>query len=190
MGVGGQRHVPAVLPPGKIRYPLYRRLGGPQGRSGRVWKISPLPGFDPQTVQPVQSRYTDCAIPATLVLLSNLILVYVGYVMHIILTQYLHSRPLWLCIQKVPRSNLGSEFWRFFGISYVLRREMQTGIWWGKITERGHLHRNQDDDIMERKEIRREGVKWFHLTQDMDKGRAPVKCNETLGFMNCEQFIC
>jgi len=48
----------------EIRYPLYRRLGGPQGRSGRVWKISPLPEFDPQTFQPVASRYTDWAIPA------------------------------------------------------------------------------------------------------------------------------
>ena len=28
---------------GKTRYPLYRRLGGPQGRSGRVQKISPPP---------------------------------------------------------------------------------------------------------------------------------------------------
>ena len=28
------------LPPGKNQYPLYRRLGGPQGRSGQVWKIS------------------------------------------------------------------------------------------------------------------------------------------------------
>jgi hypothetical protein len=27
--VGGQRHTPAALPPGKTRYPLYRRLGGP-----------------------------------------------------------------------------------------------------------------------------------------------------------------
>jgi len=45
--VGGQRHAPAALPPGKTRYPLYRRLGGPQGRSGRETKISPLPGFDP-----------------------------------------------------------------------------------------------------------------------------------------------
>jgi len=26
MGVGGQRHAPAVLSPGKTRYPLYRRL--------------------------------------------------------------------------------------------------------------------------------------------------------------------
>src|SRR5215471_6922191 len=49
------------LPPGKTRYPLYRRLGEPQGRSGQVRKISPSPGFDPRTVQPVASRYTDYA---------------------------------------------------------------------------------------------------------------------------------
>jgi hypothetical protein len=47
------------LPLGKTRYPLYRRLGGPQSQSGQVWKISPPPGFDPQTVQPVASCYTD-----------------------------------------------------------------------------------------------------------------------------------
>ena len=38
-------------------------VGGPQGRSGRVRKISPLQGFDSRTVQPVASRYTDWAIP-------------------------------------------------------------------------------------------------------------------------------
>jgi hypothetical protein len=65
-GVGGQNHDPDTLPAGKTRYPLYRRLGGPQGRSGRVRKISPPPsGYDPRTVQPVGSRYTDWAIPAT-----------------------------------------------------------------------------------------------------------------------------
>ena len=42
------------LPPGKTRYPLYRRLGGPQGRSGRR-KTSPhwdsIPGLSsPQSV--------------------------------------------------------------------------------------------------------------------------------------------
>ena len=58
-GVGGQRHTPAALPWGKSRLSLYRRLGGPQGRSGRVQKISPPPGFNPGTVQPVASRYTD-----------------------------------------------------------------------------------------------------------------------------------
>jgi hypothetical protein len=63
-GVGGKRHAPTALPPGDIRYPLYSRLGGTQGRSGRVQKISPLPGFDPRTVQPVASRYTNLAIPA------------------------------------------------------------------------------------------------------------------------------
>ena len=44
----------------ETRYPLYRRLDGPQGRSGRVRKMSPPPGFDPRTVQSVASRYTDC----------------------------------------------------------------------------------------------------------------------------------
>jgi len=63
-GVGGQRHAAAVLPLGKTRYPLYRKLGGPQGRSGQVRKISPPPGFDPRTVQSDASRYTDRAIPA------------------------------------------------------------------------------------------------------------------------------
>jgi hypothetical protein len=60
-GVGGQRHAPAALPPGKTWYPLYRRLGRPQDRSGQVRKISPPPGFDPRTVQPAASRYTDWA---------------------------------------------------------------------------------------------------------------------------------
>jgi hypothetical protein len=64
MGVGGQHHAPATLFPGKTPYALYRMLCGPQGRSGQVWKMLPLPGFDPWTVQPVASRYTDCAIPA------------------------------------------------------------------------------------------------------------------------------
>jgi hypothetical protein len=64
MGVDGQRHAPAALPPGMTQYPLYRRLGRSQGRSGRVLKVSPPPGFDPRTVQLVASRYTDWAISA------------------------------------------------------------------------------------------------------------------------------
>ena len=47
------------FPPGKARYPLYRRLGGPHGRSGLVRKISLPPGFDPRAVQSLASRYTD-----------------------------------------------------------------------------------------------------------------------------------
>ena len=37
----------------------------PRGRSGQVRKISPPPGFDPRTVQPVASRYTDYATRPT-----------------------------------------------------------------------------------------------------------------------------
>ena len=61
---GDQRHAPATLPPRKTRYLLYRRLGGPQGRSERVREISPPSDFDPRTVQSVASRYTDWAIAA------------------------------------------------------------------------------------------------------------------------------
>jgi hypothetical protein len=48
--------VKATHRPGKTRYPLYRKLGGPKERSGQVRKFSPLPGFDPRTVQPIASR--------------------------------------------------------------------------------------------------------------------------------------
>jgi hypothetical protein len=61
MGVGGQRHAPATLLPGT------RCTGGWVGPRGVLdgWgKISPLLGFDPRTVQPIESRYMDYAIPA------------------------------------------------------------------------------------------------------------------------------
>jgi len=45
------------LPPGKTQYPLYKRLGGSQCQSGQVQKISPPPGFDPRTDQPIASRH-------------------------------------------------------------------------------------------------------------------------------------
>jgi len=53
-----------TFPPGKTRYPFYRRLGRPQGRSGRA--ESPVPtGILSRTVQPVVSRYTDWATRPT-----------------------------------------------------------------------------------------------------------------------------
>jgi len=66
MRVFGQRHARVALPPtGNTRYPLCNRLGGPQGQSVRVQKISPSPGFDSRPVLPVASRYTDYPVPAT-----------------------------------------------------------------------------------------------------------------------------
>jgi hypothetical protein len=55
---------PGRVPLGMTRYPLHRRMGGPQVRSGRVRKISPPPAFDPRTIQPGASRSTGYAIPA------------------------------------------------------------------------------------------------------------------------------
>ena len=37
---------------------------GPRAGLDRCGKSRPLPGFDPRTVQPVASRYTDWDIPA------------------------------------------------------------------------------------------------------------------------------
>jgi len=65
---------PGRFTPEKDSVPIYRRLGGPQGRSGRVRKISPTPGFDPRTDQPVESRYTDWAIPAHIIIIIIIML--------------------------------------------------------------------------------------------------------------------
>jgi hypothetical protein len=45
----------------EIRYPLYRRLDGTQGPSGRVRKNAPPPGFDPPTVQLAASQMNLCS---------------------------------------------------------------------------------------------------------------------------------
>ena len=47
-----------TLPPGKTRYPFYRRLGGSQARSGRAENLVPT-GIRSRTVQPVVGCYTD-----------------------------------------------------------------------------------------------------------------------------------
>ena len=66
MGVGGQRHAPVALPPGKDPVPIVQEAGW---ASGPVWtgaeNLAPPPGFDPRPVQSVASRYTDWAIPSS-----------------------------------------------------------------------------------------------------------------------------
>jgi len=51
-------HTGRNLPPGKTRYPFYRRLGGPQGQSGPAENLVPT-GIRSRTVQLVVGRYTD-----------------------------------------------------------------------------------------------------------------------------------
>jgi len=62
MGVGGQHHARAGLPPGKTRYQLHGWAPGPVYMGAE--NLAPSPEFDPRTVQPVASRYTYWAIQA------------------------------------------------------------------------------------------------------------------------------
>ena len=66
MGVGGQLYAPAALPTRKS--PGTHCTGGWVGPraslDGCGKSRSPPPGFDPRTVQPVASRYTDYVLPA------------------------------------------------------------------------------------------------------------------------------
>jgi hypothetical protein len=66
--MSGQLHAPAALPPRKrSRYPLYRRLGGLQSRSGRrgeennSWPYLDS-NFDLLVVRPIASHYTNYTI--------------------------------------------------------------------------------------------------------------------------------
>ena len=63
-GEGSASRPGRSLPPGKTWYPFYRGWMGSRVGLDRCGKSRPTPGFDPQTVQPVASRYTDWAIPA------------------------------------------------------------------------------------------------------------------------------
>jgi hypothetical protein len=65
MGVGGQRHALAALPPRKG--PDTHCIGGwvgPRAGLDGYGKSRPPSEFDPQPAKPGASRYTDCAIPA------------------------------------------------------------------------------------------------------------------------------
>jgi len=58
MGVGGSVPRPGRLYPlGKARYPLYRRLGGPQGQSGRAENLAPHRDSIPDRPARSQSLY-------------------------------------------------------------------------------------------------------------------------------------
>jgi hypothetical protein len=87
MEVSGQLNAPAALPPGKVppRYPLDRRLGGPQSRSGRRGEEKILdPTGTPQTPSPV-SRYTDYAIPCRAALFRICSYIYIAHIVNTVL---------------------------------------------------------------------------------------------------------
>ena len=60
MGVGSQRHALAALPPGeRPGTHCIRGWVGPRTGLDGCGKSRLQPGFDPRTVQPIASRYTD-----------------------------------------------------------------------------------------------------------------------------------
>jgi hypothetical protein len=76
-----------LCPQGKIpRYPLDRRLGGPQSRSGWLWEKKILDpsrtrNSDRSVVQPIAIRYTDCATAAHSLITET----FIAYSMHTIM---------------------------------------------------------------------------------------------------------
>ena len=110
----GQGHAPAALPPGKI--PGTHCTGGWEGpRTGLdgCRKFRPPPGFDPRTVQPVGSRYTDWAIPAYIIYISSSSSSSCSLIVRCV------SCSLVLKVEFVPpsllrSSNVPSSFWSVF----------------------------------------------------------------------------
>ena len=67
MGVGGQRHAPAALPPGKNPVRIVQEAGMVPGPLRMDAENLPITEFDPRVVQLVASCYTDYAIPAHII---------------------------------------------------------------------------------------------------------------------------
>jgi len=121
------------LPPGKTWYPLYRRLGGPQGRSGQVQKISPPPGFDPRAVQSVARCYTDYATGPTHTHTQPHTLMHLFYVDQVmcrcseckfyILAMLLHEIKVF---QDVTLCHLASSFGHFQGHDAFISRDLSS----------------------------------------------------------------
>ena len=68
-------HPDRTLTPGKTRYPFYRRLGGPQGRSGRAENLVPT-GIRSWTVQPIVAIPTELPGPHIYIYITLTIYVY------------------------------------------------------------------------------------------------------------------
>ena len=78
-----------LYPRGNTRYPLYRRLGGPRGRSGRVRKSTQPAGFRTPD-RPARSESLRRVIPAASDLLKS-ILILSSYLLRLGLRGYLSS---------------------------------------------------------------------------------------------------
>ena len=66
-----------TLPPGKTRYTFYKKLGGPQGRSGRAENLVPT-GIRFRTLQPVAQSLYLLSYPAHRILCILINFIHLG----------------------------------------------------------------------------------------------------------------
>ena len=88
------------LPPGKTRYPFYRRLGGPKGRSGLAENLAPTGIFfffkhlfKLSTITDVDCT-TECVFQCYS-MKQTVVLVDIALHINIILTLYTLALPIW-----------------------------------------------------------------------------------------------
>ena len=100
-GEGSASRPGRSLPLGKTRYPLYKRLGGSQGQSGQVRKISPPSRIrSPDRPAPSQSLYNYATRPTLYRYRDNIKII-------IILAHTLES--CCFCIPSIPFSTQYAE---------------------------------------------------------------------------------
>jgi len=133
-------------------YPLYRKLGGPQYQSGRVWKISGPLGFSPQTIQLVASRYIYKVVQIWLGLFvcksGDISPGHIWTTLYYAVTAHLHSTVAVTFTQLLKKWNL--TYKTFFHIIYTLNTIYANKIGGGKrVTRACHfLYLSYSKDVL------------------------------------------
>ena len=123
-------------------YPLDRRMGGPFGWYGRLWKISPPPGFELQTIHPIAD---GCAGYTIRVHSSNMSFVFIEREVifwgHLILKNEKGKGKLSLVVFLVSRAFLA----RYVPVLYYIiakgNRYLTAVVWVLTVLVLGHIGR-------------------------------------------------
>jgi len=116
-----------TLPQGKTQYQFYRRLGGPQGRSGRVENLVPT-GIGSRTVQPVVSRYNDGATRPTIIRrILILIIISIMIIPVIIGATGIVTKSLRKNLETIPGKHSIDSLQKtaILGTSHIIRKVLQ-----------------------------------------------------------------
>ena len=110
-----------IVPAGKTLYPLYRRLGGPQGRSGRAKNLARLE-FDPRTVQSTAQSLYRLSYPAHNFIGTRPTNLYIYIYIYI----YIQVRINYRRISEPFPSNTGLRFSREMAVATIGPFQMYT----------------------------------------------------------------